>query len=166
MNKNDILALYRYNAWANAKIINAASQVTDEQFTASASFPHKGLRGTLFHALFAEHIWRLRWEGASLIGWPKEEDYPTFEFMRIRWQEEEKKMAAFLENVSDERLNSPLEYKNTKGESMRDESLWMVMVHVVNHGTQHRAEAAAILTELGHSPGDVDLILYMREQKR
>jgi uncharacterized damage-inducible protein DinB len=37
-----------------------------------------------------------------------------------------------------------------------------VMAHLVSHGTQYRAEAAWSLTELGSSPGDLDLILYLR----
>ena len=53
MNKEDITLLYKYNQWANAKILNTASNVTQEQFLAPASFPHGGLRGTLVHTLFA-----------------------------------------------------------------------------------------------------------------
>jgi uncharacterized damage-inducible protein DinB len=37
-----------------------------------------------------------------------------------------------------------------------------MMLHVANHGTQHRAEVAAMLTAAGRSPGDLDLLAYFK----
>ena len=38
--------------------------------------------------------------------------------------------------------------------------LWQAMVQLVNHGTQHRSEAAVILTAAGASPGDLDIVRF------
>src|SRR5215510_8430970 len=98
MNKPDILLLYQYNQWTTEKILNAASHVTPEQFLAPAPFPHGGLRGTLVHALFAEWIWRTRWEGTSPNYRLKPEDFPTFESLQARFNEEAKLLMNFVEN--------------------------------------------------------------------
>jgi uncharacterized damage-inducible protein DinB len=164
MNKNDIQLLYKYNAWANARILNTTSKVTLDQFIAPATFPHGGLRGTLTHVLSAEWIWRSRWEGTSPTQLIKPEDFGTFESLCNRWQEEERKLMAFVENVTEEDLQKDFDYKTTRGDPKRN-ILWQVMAHVVNHGTQHRSEAAALLTDFGHSPGDIDLIVFLREEK-
>ncbi|MDP1713810.1 MAG: DinB family protein [Anaerolineales bacterium] len=162
MNKQDIQLLYKYNSWANTRILDAASIVTGEQFLAPASYPHGGLRSTLTHILFAEWIWRLRWQGDSAIAWIKPEEFPTFDTLRTRWMEEEKPLNEFVASLTDEKLNSAFHYKNIKGDKY-ESILWQAMAHLVNHGTQHRSEAAVMLTELGHSPGDIDLIVYLRE---
>lgn len=160
MNRQDLQLLYKYNQWSTAKILNAAANLTNEQFLASGPFPHGGLRGTLVHALFAEWIWRNRWEGASPKHRLTPEEFPTFESLRTRWAEEEARLMAFVDNLADERLTSTFNYTSTEGKPYT-RVLWQAMAHLVNHGTQHKTEAAAILTGFGHSPGDIDLIWYL-----
>jgi uncharacterized damage-inducible protein DinB len=162
MNKQDITLLYKYNQWANARILNAASHVTGEQFLAPADFPHGGLRGTLVHALFAEWIWRHRWEGTSPAVRLKPEDFPTFASLGARWTDEENRLMAFVDGVTDERLQSHFFYNATDG-TPYERVLWHTMLHLVNHGTQHRTEAAALLTGFGHSPGDIDFVYFLSE---
>jgi uncharacterized damage-inducible protein DinB len=138
------------------------SNVTNEQFLAGASFPHSGLRGTLTHTLFAEWIWRHRWEGTSPVIRLKPEDFPRFESLRARWMDEEKLLMSFVDKVTDEKLNSHFLYTATNG-SPYERILWHTMLHLVNHGTQHRSEAAALLTDFGQSPGDIDFVYFLSE---
>lgn len=164
MNKPELLILFQYNQWSTHKILNAAAHLTEEQFQAPADFPHGGLRSTLVHALFAEWIWRTRWEGSSPSVRLNPEDFPTVESVRARFEEEENKLIAFVENVPEENLHRRFAYKDTKG-NPHERVLWQVMAHVINHGTQHKTEAAAMLTSLGHSPGDIDMIVYLMEKQ-
>src|SRR5688572_23866191 len=114
MNKADIVILYKYNQWSTAKILDTASNVTADEFLAPADFPHGGLRGTLVHALFAEWIWRNRWEGISPTQRLQPQDFPTFESLRTRWAEEEERLMSFVSNLTDEQLNRVIAYKNTQ----------------------------------------------------
>lgn len=165
MNAQDIQLLYRYNTWANKRILDTTAKVSNDQFVAPDSYPHGGLRGTLTHILFAEWIWRKRWEGTSPTERIKPDEFPTLDALRARWEEEEKALNAFVANLTDEKLNTTFRYMNTRGEPLEN-ILWHVMAHLVNHGTQHRSEAAAMLTGLGHSPGDIDLVVFLREIKQ
>ena len=44
-----------------------------------------------------------------------------------------------------------------------DIPMWQLLAHVINHGTQHRSEAAALLTAEGRSPGDLDMVFFAEE---
>ena len=41
--------------------------------------------------------------------------------------------------------------------------MWQLLAHVVNHATQHRSEAAALLTAAGRSPGDLDMVEFAED---
>ena len=157
--------LYDYNYWANERILRAADKASDAQFVVPARFSWGGLRGTLVHTMGAEWIWRSRWQGVSPTASLRVEDYPTVTALRARWREEETKMRDLLATLSEAELMRVVNYSRISGGASA-EPLWQLMAHLVNHGTQHRAEAAALVTEMGHSPGDIDLIVFARERQR
>ena len=163
MNANDIRTLFDYNYWANARIMRAALQVTPEQFCAANTSSYGSLRGTLVHNLVAETIWRKRLQSEQApLTVPAPADFLTPQTLQQAWAAEETLMRAYLVKLTDLDVHSTYEYKNSKGVAFHN-AVWGILMHVVNHGTQHRAEAAAMLTDFNASPGDVDMILYLRE---
>jgi uncharacterized damage-inducible protein DinB len=164
MDAKYIRTLFDYVCWVNARIFRAALQVTPEQFTAANTSSYGSLRGTLVHTLRSEMIWRRRLQGDPMpTGIPVETDFPTPQALHATWLAEEPLMRAYLATLTEADLQAMASYKNTKGEPFQN-APWAILAHVVNHGTQHRAEAAAMLTDFGHSPGDIDMILYFREK--
>jgi uncharacterized damage-inducible protein DinB len=164
MNKNDVQTLIEYNEWANSRILQATSLVTAEQFTAPARLSFGSLRGTLVHILATETIWRLRvLEGISPTSLLSESEFPTFDALRQRWIAEGSKLLACLTPLDDPDMVKTVHYTNTRGIPF-DTVLWQILAHVVNHGTQFRSEAGVALTEYGSSPGDIDLIKFLRER--
>lgn len=160
MDTSDIHLIYNYNYWANGRILAQAAKVTEEQFLAPAEFPFGGLRGTLVHIIGAEYSWRWLFEQSAFSEELKLEEFPTLRSVEERWSVEEQSMRAYLAGLKDEDMESHVRYTTDTG-IKRDRILWHCLVHVVNHGTQHRSEAAALLTRYGQSPGDLDFTVFL-----
>lgn len=163
MTRDDIRMLYDYNYWANARVLKAATRVNLEQLTAPARLSHGSLRGTLVHTLGTEIVWRMRCqEGLSPSALPAESELPTLDLIQARWAQEERLMRGYLASLSDDALNATVQYKTTRGVPFAN-VVWHLLLHVVNHGTQFRGEAAVALTGYDHSPGDLDMLVFVRE---
>ena len=162
MNQADIAVLIRYNRWAWDRVLAQTALLAPDQYMALAPVPHGSLRGTLVHALSAEIIWRRRFEGESPTAFLAEIELPTFEGLQQRWRTEGQAFDVVATGLTDRKLNTILEYKTTRGTPMAD-LRWRVLAHMVNHGTQHRSEAAMLLTTYNRSPGDLDMIAFLRE---
>ncbi len=166
MNIQDSLLMYDYNYWANKLILAAAEKVTEKQFLAPANFPYGGLRGTLVHIVDAEFGWRNffqhdNWSAPEL----KAEEFPTLASVQARADQEEKEMRAYLATLKDKDINGHRYYTIPSGEK-RDRILWHCLYHLVNHGTQHRSEAAALLTDYDSSPGDLDFTRFLNSLQK
>ena len=55
----------RYNAWANARLYDAAAALDDEQYRADRGAFFKSVHGTLNHLLATDRIWMQRFTGTA-----------------------------------------------------------------------------------------------------
>ena len=160
MNISDIELFYDYNCWVNQLLLNKASELSPEQLIQPTSFSWGNLQGTLVHILDSEYVWRNlctynRFTGRLTDG----EEFPTLESIANYWKKEEKEMYAYLNTLQDSDMENIVRYEVEEG--VRERVLWHCLVHMINHGTQHRGECAAMLTDFGQSPGSIDFSLYM-----
>ena len=135
--------MYAYSDWANARILETAAQLTQEQFTA-ASDGGESIRDTLVHTASAQWLWLERWRASS-----SPEFWDPAELLRrsapgplgrSRGSE-----SAYIASLSEPDLRRVVSYVNFQGETWAY-PLWQQLLHQVNHATQHRSEAARSLT--------------------
>jgi uncharacterized damage-inducible protein DinB len=154
--------LYAYSAWANARILDTAEQLTPEQFTTSGD-GFDSIRDTLVHTASAQWLWLERWRETS----PRElwdpAGFADVAALRIRWEEVEAATSEYVATLREPDLARVVSYVNFQGKRWAY-PLWQQLLHQVNHATQHRSEAALLLTRLGYSPGWLDLLVYVDEQ--
>ena len=155
--------LYAYNAWANTRVLDTAERLLPARFTAEV--PGAGsLRDILVHIASAQWTWLERWRGTST---PEPWDpaaFPDVATLRARWAEVEAQTAAYVASLSPPDLDRTVSYVNYAGETWAY-SLHEQLLHQVNHATQHRSEAALLLTQAGLSPGGLDFLLYFDEHR-
>jgi uncharacterized damage-inducible protein DinB len=159
----DLQLLFDYNYWANGRILSASSALNQTQFATSPDNSLRSLHHILLHILDAEYGWRVMCQHNTWSSELTESDFPTVAALVQRWQAEEADMRNFLASLQDDDLTRIVSYTLDSGE-VRERVLWHCLHHVVNHGTQHRSEAAVLLTDYGQSPGDFDFTVFLNEK--
>lgn len=164
--KEHIEQLIDYNYWANGLILKHAEKLAEEQFLESVMEGQNSLRDILAHVMLAEWFWLDRMQGRSrsldeMRAFFNAEKYPDIKSLYDDWFDLELRLREFLAELAQEDLGEEFEYQRSDGTALKD-SYADVFTHLVLHGMQHRGECALILTSLGHSPGNLDYMNYLR----
>ncbi len=163
MTPEEMCLLYDYNAWANRRALDAAANLTPDQFTKPLGSSFGSVRDTLAHILGAEWIWLERFQGRSPASLPDVSQYSDIDTLRERWTEQERRLLNFVGKLTQEDLDRVMEYKTLKYGVYRN-PLWQSMQHLVNHGTYHRGQITTLLRQLGAQPILTDLMHFYRER--
>jgi uncharacterized damage-inducible protein DinB len=161
----EVRHLFSYTEWANARVLDAAEKLPNEELLRDVHISHKSILGTLLHMAGADWIWLERWHGKSPVGpdawagWTAD-DARSLQQVREKWQPIVRRRNAYLEKVSDEDLTRELGYTRFTGEAY---SLPLVqqLQHVVNHATLHRGQIVGMIRQLDIAPPTTDLLFYL-----
>ena len=158
--------LIDYNYWANGLILKFAEQLTGEEFLQVDSYSHNSIRDVLTHVMFAEWLWLDRMQGRSRVQdeykrFFNPEKYHDTKTLYGAWFDLELRMREYLAGLSEKQLIESFKYQRSDESEFENRRI-DVFTQLAFHGMQHRAELAMMLTKLGHSPGNIDFIAYLR----
>ncbi|MEK6222307.1 MAG: DinB family protein [Chloroflexota bacterium] len=160
--KNYFLQLHGYNGWANQLILKTAQDLTEEQFEKNTTHSHGSFRDTLYHNYGAEWFWRERMQGGPSTAFIEKEEFSDLNTIKTYYSQEANDMKVYIDSLAEDDFSKEFIYKNSKGDK-HSQIISDILTHVVVHGMQHRSELAIMLTGYGHSPGNIDFVVYTQE---
>ena len=162
MNADAFRHLYDYHFSENRKLWQSyISNLTQHQFTLPYAYSTGSLRDHIVHLTQVDNIWfsELMSLTEPLIPFMVESDDKAS--IRQQWDAVEAMMRKYLAGLQDEMLFAqPIILEEDK-----DLRVWQVLLHVVNHGTDHRAQVRSLLNNLGVITGPQDYIFYAYENR-
>ena len=156
-----VLDVHRHSSWANSQLLSAAAQLPLQQLRAPIGEGGYGdLLETLVHMYDAQESWLDRARTGTNGPELNIQDFPDIPTLRAAWQKLDAEMDTYLASLDEKALLQPV-FNRSFGGSESTFTRKDMMIHQAFHSHQHRGEAALILTQLGHSPGELDFIDYV-----
>jgi uncharacterized damage-inducible protein DinB len=159
MNASAFRHFYDYHFSENRIIWDRyITQLSYEQFIQPMGYSLGSVRDQVVHLINADETWFSELcdgEPSAPLPPATSDDRPI---IRAHWDSVEQMMRAYLAELSDEMLfTKPIK----EPEEDKDLIVWQVLLHVVNHGTDHRAQLLRVLNDLGVKTVSQDYIFYV-----
>lgn len=158
MNAQAFRHFYDYHFAENRKIWDRyITQLSPEQFTQHVTYSGGSVRNQIVHLMSVDDTWFSGLRGAEIPEPLDPADFDDRVAIRAHWNGVEQRMREYLAALRDDML---FEKPFAEGEDA-DLILWQVLLHVANHGTDHRAQLLRLLNDLGVKTEAQDYIFYV-----
>jgi uncharacterized damage-inducible protein DinB len=155
--------LFQYNQWADQRMLDACSSLTNEQFTRDLGSSFRSVRDTLAHIYGAEWVWNERIEGRSPASHVTGAAFPDLASVRVKLEEMDSFFIEYVSRLTPQDLERVIHYKSFAGEEFSN-PIWQTLHQLTNHASYHRGQLTTLLRQLGAKPVTTDLIAFYRER--
>lgn len=158
-----IVRLYDYQREVNGHILDVAEQLSNDELTSVIVEGQPSIRDTLFHLfdVIESHFAFWDYDADGILpasGELSPGDFPSVGSLKILATTVNERVDIYIRSLTS---SEDLDRKYVRGfpdGSSNQRIRWEMLWHVINHSTQHRSEVAMMLTKLGHSPGDMEIL--------
>ena len=158
MNADAFRHYYNYHFAMNRKIWDDyVVPLSQEQFMQAVNYSHGSVRDQIVHLMNVDEAWFSGLRAIESSDQLVPAQLKDREAIRAHWDEVEQGMRDYLSQLRDDML---FEKPFGDGED-KDLVLWQVLLHVGNHGTDHRAQVLRVLNDLGVQTKYQDYIFYV-----
>ncbi len=152
-----IRTFLEYHLAITRRVWDSIDRISDEQFLADDAYSRGSIRNLMVHLASTDRRWLAGLKNLPDVGHLKFEDYPTHAAARELFDTVANDFSDYIATVTEEELNQkPPEFTHPR---------WAVLLHLVNHGTDHRSIVLQKLTELGAPTFDQDFIIWLWNRK-
>lgn len=147
-------ALIDYNLAAWNRVWDGIETLDDAAFVAPVDYSHGSLRDHMLHVATVEEGWLRGLEGdPEARGYRIDpEQVPDAASLRALWSATAERWAAYAAGLDEASCDETLPGMNGP--------TWQVITHIVNHGTDHRAQVLRVLHDAGAPTFDQDAIYH------
>jgi uncharacterized damage-inducible protein DinB len=153
-----IRSLVEYHVASNRRLWDhILAHLSEEQFTQETGFSHGSIRSQVVHLAATDRYWLYDIQSKPVTGLDPA-DFPDRESFTEPWMEIERELLEYVVSLS------KVELEEVPDGLM--EARWQALVHVVNHGTDHRAQILSMLHGLGVPTLEQDFPGHLRAIRR
>ena len=155
-----------YHKWAYEKLNASITEISDSDYRKNCGLFFGSMHGTLNHLCVADTLWYNRFAHMPNSLNLEDELYTDRAALIEALLKRADLWIHFLStHFPKDHPPKTLSYRNTKGLDITVPYL-QALAHVFNHGTHHRGQISAVVTQLGFKAPEMDLYYYLRESQQ
>lgn len=161
MNAQAFREYFDYHFSENRKIwASYIVALPQEQFVQNIDYSIGSVRNHIIHLMNVDEAWFSGLRGSQEPEFLDATTTDNRDIIRAHGDRVENTMRDYLATLHDDMLfTNPL-----ADEEDKDLILWQVLLHVINHGTDHRAQVLRLLNDLGVETAPQDYVFYLYDR--
>jgi uncharacterized damage-inducible protein DinB len=159
-----VKTMFDYSIWARDRLLMAMKDLPEEKLRqAPENGAYGSIHDTLAHLAASEWMWVERCVGESPRDLPNGADFASLDDLLAWWNEKHHGAMIYLDTLTDSDLEAEVTYVGPDNKE-RTRKVWHMLLQVVNHQTEHRAQIGTMLGQMGVEVPQTDLVVYLSER--